>query len=334
MNESTYEYSTLERANLMLLIIEWIYNAISLIQLCSIALQYTVTFTTRIANHINVAYAEKPRIVTNTLCVIIGAFNGASIFSCVITILNIALERLLATLLKNSYEMRSHGIGMLILLFTILLGISVSMAGFVYDIRMGYFDLWSSTESCFAVHLHPQIYPLAWITAAVCCFIGSLVIFRLYKYNKKQRKCLAGDTLSSRYQYNENMITTKALAPAISGYAFFCVPGLFLSGYTTYLMLRDGEHDAFVQLLLQILYMMADAYQMFFIIYVTHNYLPLKSVVKKDLQKLFRLSSSRVDEETRSHGCEAYKSDPELMTNTYFSELDKCWGIEKNKRKR
>jgi len=48
------------------------------------------------------------------------------------------------------------------------------------------------------------------------------------------------------------MVTTKALVPAIGGYAFIVIPGTVLAIYITYLIGKGNEPDVFVNILIQV----------------------------------------------------------------------------------
>ncbi|KAI1699487.1 serpentine type 7TM GPCR receptor class ab chemoreceptor domain-containing protein [Ditylenchus destructor] len=251
--------------------------------------------------------------------------NGTSVFSCVVTILNIAMERFLATVLHKSYEVRGSTIGIAILTITILLGVFVSASSLGYDIYNGTYDIRTSRESCLSVRLHPETVPFAWIVAFFCCLFGTIIIVKLYYYNRRQRKRIKGISLSTRYQYNENMVTTRALLPAVGGYIFFVVPGCVLSTYIAIIMLKHGDRGLFVQILIQILYLMSFFYQIFFIVYVSIKYPPLFAQVRRDFRRLFREKSARIGEEGAILGTSQYITNPTETTKTYFIELDKCW---------
>ncbi|KAI1704817.1 serpentine type 7TM GPCR receptor class ab chemoreceptor domain-containing protein [Ditylenchus destructor] len=346
---------SLERTYLILQVTEWIYNAFSLlssiyfvnrvcrislihinlrIQLCLIALPFAVEFTTRIADHVNVAFDNKPQVVTNVLCVIIAVVNGASVFSCVVTILNIAMERLFATVLSE-YESRGATIGIALLTITVLLGVFLSAISLGYDIHNGKYDV-KTTKSCLSVRHHPEAIPFAWIIAFSCCACGTIIIVKLYYYNRRQRKHITGISLSTRYQFNENMVTTRALVPAIGGYILFVVPGCFLATYTAIRILSYGDKGILVKVLIQILYMMADSYEMFFIIYVSIKYPPLYALVRRDFRKgwskIFGEKCAKMGEESCTTVTPYSKNHAET-TNTYFSELDKCWNQVPIKKK-
>uniref|UniRef100_A0A915E3N7 G protein-coupled receptor n=1 Tax=Ditylenchus dipsaci TaxID=166011 RepID=A0A915E3N7_9BILA len=147
----------------------------------------------------------------------------------------------------------------------------------------------------------------------------------MYKHNKCKRKMQAGVTLSTRYQYNENMVTTKALVPAVGGFALFVIPGTCLAIYTSCVIKRDGEQCTYVKLLIQILFMIADSYQMFFMGYLALNFKPLYIQIRKDFAKILPINAS----EYRVQTCCTDIN----VTATYFNDLDRCWSVVNEHKK-
>uniref|UniRef100_A0A915DIY3 Uncharacterized protein n=1 Tax=Ditylenchus dipsaci TaxID=166011 RepID=A0A915DIY3_9BILA len=168
------------------------------IQLCSCALQFSVTCTTRLADYMNVAYEDKPRIV--------------------LMFYVIAAERLFATILHNTYERRGNN--------------------------------WAVDSD---------------------------------------------------------------------GH------GTCLAIYTSCVIKRDGEQCTYVKLLIQILFMIADSYQMFFMGYLALNFKPLYIQIRKDFAKILPINAS----EYRVQTCCTDIN----VTATYFNDLDRLWSVVNEHKK-
>uniref|UniRef100_A0A1I8AEL0 G_PROTEIN_RECEP_F1_2 domain-containing protein n=1 Tax=Steinernema glaseri TaxID=37863 RepID=A0A1I8AEL0_9BILA len=123
------------------------------------------------------------------------------------------IERTVATFIPKKYEqMKKTKFELVLLIITWVTGISVALAVQLASRKeVNHCDRADPSDSAFILHIHTEFMLGIFTTSVIACCANGLVLYALYRHNKKMRSELTLAELNVRYQYTENIITTRFL---------------------------------------------------------------------------------------------------------------------------
>lgn len=127
--------------------------------------------------------------------------------------------------------------------------------------------------------------------------------------------------MNRKFQYAENMYTTKILIPITVFYSISCVLVLPFELYTYKYTQEYGAFDIRIQLCLMISFLMFTLNNYTIIFYVILKFPPIQSRLNINL-KTWRFCTRRVSDDQH---LSAHHLEHNVATQTHFEQLERCW---------
>ncbi|CAD5233493.1 unnamed protein product [Bursaphelenchus xylophilus] len=293
----------------------------------TISSQYSVIALGRIGETLNSkVFDHKPIVVTNTICIFFKVLTDTAMITSCTSILLVGVERVV-TMVQRKGRIDTNGVlGFAMLGSMVLFGIFFSLSTLLYDIFIAEtFDVFTTATSCQNLYTHPLILPLCWCFAGVTFIIGVWLLYYVYRHNKRMLQKHLNDPLAIRYQYATSNETLRALLPAIAGYGVMVVIGVIFSFYSVYAILSTNQNSFDVQMAFQLLYMIADFYGIYFVVYFFIRFRPMKKRLRNHLRLLCLLPQNVANTIKPID-----RADPVQQTNEYFHQLSNVWNLNAN----
>lgn len=178
----------------------------------------------------------------------------------------------------------------------------------------------NACQLCSISEAQPEFLIYGWVMGFAPMVITAAILVSLHCYNKHKRKNLTSP-LNLKFQYEQNIYTTKCLIPISIIYAASCLPVLPLEYYTWKYTSIYGALDMRIRLCVLAVFTMFDFHSYLIIFFVVLKFPPVRAKLQLDLRK-WGLAKSRVASDN-------YISDIQLAhqtaTQTYFEQLELAW---------
>ncbi|KAH7704355.1 hypothetical protein AAVH_28453, partial [Aphelenchoides avenae] len=207
--------------------------------MCNLIVEFTLLGVGRLGDYVVAETMAYSRYRT-AMCVLFKITQDVGLQIAGLTFVWISLERLMATLLIETYEQKASIVGKIILsvayAFALLNGLILAV--FDYVATDAFDPKWSDT--CQTTRIHTWMCPLAIIGMAVFYIAVVPLLLALYRYNKRMKKTHRNVPLAARYQYSENVSTLKVLVPSFLLWGSCLLAGLMLVPWY-YIAWTDGD---------------------------------------------------------------------------------------------
>ncbi|KAH7715277.1 hypothetical protein AAVH_17367 [Aphelenchoides avenae] len=291
---------------------------------CNIIVEFTLMGMGRLMDFLNECFTPSSEVfLKNVLCIVSKVVHETGMPIAALTVMWIALERLLATILIKSYEKKTSTIGVRITITVYICSFIASLGGVAYDTLLtNTFSVTTSRFSCQTINLHPYFFPGAWVLCVVGYISSNILLICLYKYNKRKKEVARGVPLSARYQYAENVATLRVIVPAVCAYG---VAVLF--GVLTFPQLivawdkGDRDEELFIN---QLLYLYPAFNSVVCPLAFALRYPPLNYAMKADLASW--MSCTRGHVTPRSPVYVATTANVVEEGDIHFKQMDELWG--------
>ncbi|KAH7717525.1 hypothetical protein AAVH_15007 [Aphelenchoides avenae] len=284
--------------------------------MCNIIVEYTLVGIGRIGNYCLIRFD----IHNPFLCSAFRITQDTGIEVASLTFVWIALERLMATVLIQTYEQKTSRVGTIIVVLSYLLTFTCSAGFTLYDALVT--DGFSTIEVCETYRMHPQILPVI-VPLALLNYVFVLTLLAaLYWYNKRMKSRQRGVSLSARYQYGENVATLAVLVPAIVIWGVVVVWALPLVSWY-YWAWKNEDLEA--QLLInRLIYLLAALNSIVCPMAFVLKYTPLNTALRMEVRKW----ACRENRTECSSVAATNAPSAEELTNLHFQQLHDTWNKE------
>uniref|UniRef100_A0A158R5H9 G_PROTEIN_RECEP_F1_2 domain-containing protein n=1 Tax=Syphacia muris TaxID=451379 RepID=A0A158R5H9_9BILA len=150
------------------------------------------------------------------LCWIIRVIYDATIYIFALSMLFMAVERIVATLAIRNYEQHeSNIIALSLVIPQWILSVSAAIIVVISDIHT---FTPQQDHSCSSIYYHPALLSGIFLGGVIGFFSFAVVLFALYQYNSKGYTKPRMRSLNIRYQMAENITTLRFLVPIVASF--------------------------------------------------------------------------------------------------------------------
>ncbi|CAD5228749.1 unnamed protein product [Bursaphelenchus xylophilus] len=241
------------------------------------------------------------------------------------TVMNMAVERLVALVCMKEYENRTYGIVPAIVVCNIFIAIGVMYS--IFGISM------CQSIDCDEVYKFirkgPFIKMLAWMSAGIFGLAGTIIILQINRKINTENENRDTCTLQERYQLEANFVYTSILSQAVKAYTLVAWFGGILAGVFTYFHYTGrldreemgflaNSHSAF-----------SDAFLCYFLALFLFKYRPLRRRLKRDLIVLRRFLGCEKIGDNRVYVPSFLRKSQE-ESKMHFQHLRNSWAVNVN----
>ncbi|CAD5233870.1 unnamed protein product [Bursaphelenchus xylophilus] len=236
----------------------------------------------------------------NIICLIPRFIEEVGVGCCATLIVQITLERTVATLMRKTYEKKGAQIGWMITGQTLLTAFTFSTCPIIYDIFISErMDLNKAYVGCRLDQFHVFMYLMVFVSAFICSVASALVLLYIYCYCRYQLGKMEEMNLSTRYQYSENISCIKALLPSMGFYLFTATAGVYVTifVYSNFYTYEEIERNrVLIDAHLMVLHIIGQLYAIGAMTCFLTFFKPLRNEVVNDINCLLRKKYVEPDE--------------------------------------
>ncbi|CAD5228491.1 unnamed protein product [Bursaphelenchus xylophilus] len=254
-------------------------------------------------------------LVTETVCTSMSFVHAFGMGLVQFSFATVIIERAIATKYHKSYDNWDTTLTRVLVALLVIYAFGYALAVFVLS---GFGLVEEHFSDCVLMNRFPVFYVYSWFIFGLNMAFGAGPTIYLYHYNKKMSLRRGEGTLTTRYQYHDNVVVLRIFTPLIVvgvfGVGFLCI---VIVGTVGMKMVHGEKLDEQMYLFLKTTFVMTDccaaAYEAAFLRYhpvlycSTRRYLPC---VRRTRPKTENSLSARPVEEGEE----------------YFKQLNKVWG--------
>uniref|UniRef100_A0A1I8AE07 G_PROTEIN_RECEP_F1_2 domain-containing protein n=1 Tax=Steinernema glaseri TaxID=37863 RepID=A0A1I8AE07_9BILA len=270
-------------------------------------------------------YGIGPRTVAYQICMLlVKIFSVISLLIAVCCITLLTVERTVATLVPERYEQmknRGRGVVFVALVWTASVGVSIALNLYWYLSN----PLNDEGNSSFLQSVKTEFLLGIFGTGLVGHGANGLLLCFLYKHNRKQRSQLDPSKLNVRYQYSENIATTRLLlAVTLTSFVATCIGALLLS---VYYIAQRNELISTMLCIEESYHVLISIYAIFYNIIFLAMHRPNRDQLLRDVRRLACLKRQDTVDSLHSQvksvdgHCLSFKDEG----NVYFNYLSQQW---------
>ncbi|CAD5230547.1 unnamed protein product [Bursaphelenchus okinawaensis] len=156
-----------------------------------------------------------------------------------------------------------------------------------------------------------------------------ILVMLYYVYHHNKAMIANYQNFAIRYQFSESNETLRVLLPAVAGYGVMILIGSGFSFYSIYTIISTEQNSFDVQMTFQLLYMLADFYGIYFVLYFFVRFRPMKKRLRNHIRWIFKLPQNVANTIKPID-----RADGQHQADEYFQQLSNAWNLKVEEKER